>query len=213
MQVSIQVKGRVLNDLIADLGAARRDVKYIARTASYDTAKQAKTHTSKLVRETVNIKKKDLDPNIDAVRLGNGAKMSVKESKRLPLRDFGAKDTKKNGVTYRISKGGAGSVQMSKRMTVATTRGRGGRGRVSDAFILNKATRKGKPHDFSGHVFKRVGKKRNPIRKLYGVSAWGVVVKNDMIRPIAAQAEINLEKNVLRRINLQMLRRTGVVKH
>jgi hypothetical protein len=74
---------------------------------------------------------------------------------------------------------------------------------VPDAFILNK---------FGGHVFRRVGKERLPIRKLMAVSAWGVFVKNDMTPEVEKYAQDQLEKNVVRRVNLEVLRRTGKVK-
>ncbi len=212
-QVSIKVNDAYLRDVVAELQLAPGAIKRLRRAAAWDTAKQTKTHTSTLIRSAVKIKKKDVDKHIEANRQGEGAKVSLKESKRLPLRDFGARQTKR-GVTYQIAN--VGGVTQGKGQSVTTTR-KGSRGRVPDAFIIEKNTKLGKPTrmgkvaNFGNHVFRRVGKKRLPIRKLWAVSAWGVVVKNDMVQPIAAKAEDDLENNIRRRVNLEVLRRTGKV--
>lgn len=185
MQVTVDVNDAYLRSVLADVLTSVKEMKQVARTASWDTTKQVKTRVSKLVRDRVAIKKKDLDPHLTATRHGDGGVVRLKESRRIPLREFGAKDTKKKGVTYKIDKNKP-------------------RQRIKDAFAVSK---------FGGHIYRRVGKKRLPIRKLYGVSAWGVIVKNNYVPEIETYARERLQINLTRRVNLQVLRRTGVVKH
>lgn len=191
-QVLIKIDDRALHDLVADCKFAPSELKRISRTAAWDTTKQTKSDISKRVRTDLNIKKKDFDPYLHGVRIGDGGKVSVKESRRIPLREFGAKDTQSRGVTYKIARNKP-------------------RGRIPNAFILGIAKRLGKPHDFGGHVFKRVGKSRLPIMQPKGVSLWGYFVKNNLLDPVAKKARENLMKNLIRRVRLEVLRRTGLV--
>lgn len=182
-QVDIQIDDAFLRSLHSDVQLAPGDIKRIRRRASWETAKQGKTDTSRRVREKVNLKKKDLDPHIVANRSGDGAILKVAESRRLPLRDFGARQTRK-GVTHKISKEG------KRRL-------------VPGAFIAGS---------MGGHAFKRWGKERLPIGKLYAISTWGVVVKNEMPPEMAETAENNLYKNLVRGVRYEVLKKTGQVK-
>jgi hypothetical protein len=124
------------------------------KRAAGRVATQGRTAISKGIRQNINIKAGDLREQIKVDRHKQGASITLKETDRISLKYFGAKQNKK-GVTYKINKGK-------------------GRGFIKSAFVSQK---------LYGHVFKRVGKNRLPINKLMGASAWGVFVVRGMYKP------------------------------
>jgi hypothetical protein len=60
---------------------------------------------------------------------------------------------------------------------------------------------------------RRQGKIAQPILKLYGVSPWGVYVKNDMSAVEVEAVSKELVKQMERRINLNVLRANGLVSN
>lgn len=145
-----------------------------------DTAKHAKSEVSSLIRERVNIKKKDVDEFIYVVPAypANLVATVVLEKKdRIPLKDFGARQTK-SGVTYRIVRGG-------------------GKDKIADAFGPNIPR-------LGGHVYRRKGAARLPIVKLFGPSAWGVFVKNGLHKLVKKDSNAYLANRLRHRIEYQM---------
>lgn len=112
-----------------------------------------------------------------------------KKTGRISLRDFKARQTKA-GTTYKTSK-------------------TGGRKTVIGAFqgpkpgVINVRTR--------GHVFKRVGKERLPIVKLFGPSPWGVTVKNRLTRPVVKFSRVQLRKEIKERTRFINLKKSGAI--
>lgn len=227
MQLSIKIDDKWLRAAAHDFSLAPKDIKKIQKQAAWDTAKQTVTDISTRVRKKVAIKKKDLDPHLKRQRAANkqlGAVVKLKESYRLSLKDFGARQLKRGGVTYKISKDASVvTLKGGKRKGFSHVQKSGVRGKIPDAFMIDK---------LGGHVFRRTGKHnivrrawrklmkktalaapRLPISKLHAVSAWGVVVKNEMEPAIKETATVNLQKNLERRVRLDMLRKIGVVKH
>jgi hypothetical protein len=165
-----------------------------------DTVKHTKSEVSRRIRESVNIKKQDIDKYIRrswATANVPAAQVELDKGKRIGLEHFGARQTKE-GVTYAIKRGG-------------------GRQSAPRAFVVPDTARKG-----AGLVFKRkpagagtadtnlVG--RLPVFKLMGPSAWGVFVMSGMLEPTKEDTAENLEKNVRRRVNLALLRKAGAVQ-
>jgi len=102
---------------------------------------------------------------------------------RLPLRVFGAKQTKK-GVSVRISK-------------------REGRKVINGAFIIAK---------YNNNVYVRPGKSRATGGSRKGPSPWGVTVKNALDKVVAKRdVEPELLKQIDRRIRaIDFKRRQGI---
>jgi hypothetical protein len=117
------------------------------------------------------------------------ATVTLRKTKRLGLRHFGAKQNK-TGVSYKISK-------------------TGGRKRVDGAFQGPKPGVM--KMSWKGNAFKRVGKQRLPIIKLQGVSAFGAYAKNELSGPQVKVIEAELTKQMERRIKLNILRAEGLV--
>lgn len=144
-----------------------------------DTAKHTETAMSSRIRKKVNLKKDVVDKVIrrtTARREKLSAAVSLNKTARIGLKHFGARQTK-HGVTYRIERDG-------------------GIKRIASGFGPNIPA-------LSGNVFVRVGKARLPIRKLYGVSPWGVFVKGEMLPPTTADAQEFLDNRIEHRLQYQ----------
>ena len=115
--------------------------------------------------------------------------VQLSKTKRIALREFGARQTRA-GTSYKISK----------------TRGRK---------VIRGAFQGPKPGvvkaSWRGNVFRRKGKQRLPIVKLYGPSPWGVAVKGNKIEPSANQMRAELNKQINRRIDYVLKKKAGVI--
>ncbi len=124
-----------------------------------------------------------------ATKTSLGSSVTLLQTSRIPLRDFGAKQNRV-GVSYRISK-------------------RGGRKTLPGAFQgpkpgVIKAS-------WKGHVFIRVGNSRLPIRHLKGPSPWGVFVKRGMAPKIQKTAQAELTKQTLARLAYRSKQSRGLI--
>jgi hypothetical protein len=159
------------------------------------TAKKTRLEMGRKIRTELNVGKEAIESVIKIVRpatpgnLSAGARLN--KTKRLPLRDFGAKQNKA-GVSYKISK-------------------RGGRALVKGAFQGPRP--RAIKASWRGRVFKRVGKGRLPIVQLMGPSPWGVFVKRRMTSAQIQETETDLRWQIERRIRFNVLRASGIIKH
>ena len=155
--------------------------KALAQLAKED-AKELAT-TQKVIKATMKVASK-------ATATGNPTSViEQKKTGRISLREFKARQTKA-GTTYKTSK-------------------TGGRKTVLGAFqgprpgVINVRTR--------GHVFKRKGKERLPIVKLFGPSPWGVTVKNKLTKPVVKFAKSQLKKEIAERTRFLNLKKSGAI--
>lgn len=167
---------------------AKRNLPNELMIAVNSTAREMKTPISRQIREVLAapaaVVKKVINQSRKASRDRLIAGVQVDHTKRIPLRDFGARQNKR-GVSYRITKGG-------------------GRKTIASAF---QGPKPGVIKvSWKGHVFKRVGKARLPIRKLKGPSPWGVFIKHNMAAKAAEEAERRLEKNIERRVETNVFK-------
>jgi len=136
----------------------------------------------KNIRATISQSRKAKDTDISAT-------LEVRKDRRISLKEFGARQTK-TGVSYKIS----------------TSRGRKS---IPGAFqgpkpgLINVKTK--------GNVFKRAGKARLPIVKLYGPSTWGVFVVGKKQGPSVTEIEAELKKQIDRRIRFIELKASGAI--
>jgi hypothetical protein len=174
-----------------------------------DTAKHEKSNISKLIREKVNIQKRDVDKYIGISRASPKyliAEVYLEKHERIALKYFGARQTKK-GVTYRIAKS-------------STPAGKGGRRkagpkeRITDAFGPNiprlggnvYRRLRGKPGDKYKSRNKSQGKRSDnlPIVKLFGPSAWGVFIRHEMRKEVNKSARAYLANRIKHRVQYQV---------
>lgn len=157
------------------------------------TANKTKTIVNRNVRKELAVKASDINKLISvSVRKDErrpSATITLKKTARLSLRAFSPRHTKK-GVTYRISKSE-------------------GRKTAIGAFMGPKPGKLAPK--LNGGVFKRVGKKRTPITKLHGASAWGAFKGRKMKLPTKRESKTELKKQIERRINYRVLKKNGAI--
>lgn len=151
------------------------------------TAISARTQINKEIRQEINIKAADLNEKLILEKAKQNYPVAVikMSRKRIPVMDFGAKQTAK-GVSYKIKK-------------------QGGRQTIKSAFITTMPE--------TGHtgVFKRWGKTRLPIVELKGPSIGEVFKRGPaLIKRITQQAYKNLGHNIESQLDYVLGRsRTG----
>lgn len=148
------------------------------------TAKKTETLLAKEVAKELVLTQKEIKKDIKQQRRANPEVLATnvvqKETARISLKSYKARQNK-SGVRYRISKKSGGKT-------------------VKSAFIANT---------LGSHAFKRTGKKRLPIQKLYGPSPWGVTVKNNLDKLIIDRdIEPELLKQIDRRIRAINFKKT-----
>jgi hypothetical protein len=192
--IAIEISAPQLARLTKAVGDARKSLPKEISAAINATSKKTRLDIGRDIRKQVNIKKPAVDSVLKLVKQSTAqtlsAQVSLNKSKRLALREFGAKQNKA-GVSHKINK-------------------QGKRGTVPGAFQgpkpgVMKAS-------WRGRVFKRVGKERLPIVQLFGPSPWGVFTKRKMAPDQRKAIEAELAKQIERRINLNVLRANGLVQ-
>lgn len=196
--VKIKVDQAAFARFAAESKKSSKKLKQNLAGALYDTAKRIRTDMSGRIREHVAIKKQDVDKYIEinrptADRLAAG--VILRKSERIPLKYFGARQTKK-GVTYKIAKSAEAAALMRNPKRTAGNPSKTGRERIPDAFGPNIPR-------LGGNVFKRIGKSRLPIVKLHGPSAWGVFVRLGLRKQLKKDAQAYLNDRLQRRILFQ----------
>lgn len=170
------------NRLIAVLNGVPKQINRELKTAVNASAKITRSRMNKTIRKSlqVNIKavNKVLKIESTATEDSLSSTVGIKKDGRIPLKEFGAKQNKK-GVSYKISK-------------------EGGRKTVAGAFQGPKPNQR--KISWQNNVFKRVGKARLPIVKLFGPSIWGAFVIGNHVAPTQTEATSELGKQVERRI-------------
>ena len=193
MSISIEINADQLNRLGHAAISAKKSLTKELAAAINAVSKKTKLEMGREIRATVNLKKdeaeKPLSIRAAASPQSLQAVVSLKKTPRLGLRHFGARQDKR-GVSFKISK-------------------RGGRGRVDGAFMGPKPG--AVKTSWRGNAFKRVGSGRLPIIQIKGVSAFGAYVKNDLAGPQVEAVNAELTKQIERRINLNVLRASGLV--
>ncbi len=191
--IAIDINRAQLQRLADAVNASGKKLPKEIAGAINQVSRKTKLEMGREIRKQVAIPKDEVEKPLKIKTQATGeslsAIVSLKETPRLGLRHFGARQDKR-GVSYKISK-------------------RGGRKRVNGAFQGPKpGTMK---TSWKGNAFRRVTRSRLPIIKLLAVSAYGTYKKNDMAGPQVKAIENELSKQLDRRINLNVLRASGLV--
>lgn len=185
--------------LIAIVGESPKQLKRELKTAVNATARTTRSRMNKTIRESFKVSIKAINKVLKITSVATEEKLSAsvevkKETDgnkgRIPLKEFGARQTKK-GVTYKIKH-------------------TGGRQLIKGAFQGPKPDQR--KISWQNNVFKRVGKARLPIVKLYGPSVWGVFVIGRHVIPTQNRAKVELNKQVDRRIRFLELKLAGKLR-
>lgn len=172
-----------LKDVIESMANVTENLPREIYSALGKASTKTKSALSKEVAKELATKQKIIKDQIKTHkdRQELSVTISLLKSVRIPLRDFGARQTKK-GVTAKISK----------------TKGRK---TYQSAFKVTK---------IGDHVFKRTTTKRFPIQKLKGPSPWGVMVKNpDKIADVVEISRQETAKAMSERLRYLNLKKSG----
>ena len=191
--IAIEINSGQLAALKDAVGKAGKKFSKELAGAINAVSKKTKLQIGRDIRATVALKKDESEKPISiratATPESLKAIVTLKKTKRLGLRHFGARQDKR-GVSYKINK-------------------KGGRSRADGAFQGPKPGVM--KMSWKGNAFKRVGASRLPIVMLKGVSAYGAYAKNELSGPQVEAIESELEKQMDRRIKLNVLRASGLV--
>lgn len=193
--VSIDIPKRQLDRLDQAIAGTGRKIRREIATAVNATAKKSRGVINKQIRTELATKKAAVDRVVAVTRKASNqsesptAAVTLSKTARISLKEFGARQTRA-GSSYRISKST-------------------GRNTAQGAFM---GPRPGATSvRLKGHVFKRQGKSRLPIRKLWGPSPWGVFVGKNMQGPTMKETRNELEKQIERRIRFVTLKAQGKI--
>ena len=186
ISVGIRIDEPRLRRFKAAIEGTTRQLRKELRIAVDTTAKRGLSISAKEIAKELKMPQKDIKAALKVVR-GSAddltATIELRKDSRINLRSFGARQTKK-GISYRISRSGKD------------------KGFVPSAFQI---------HKFGKRVFKRLFKARKPIIQLFGPSPWGVFLKGKKIQPARDAVEVELKKQVDKRIRFITLKKTGVI--
>jgi len=191
--ITIEINAKKLTELRKATEAAGKKFAPQLAAAINAVAKKVKLKIGRDVRSVIALKKDESEKPLKIEKKATPsmpqAVVRLRKTPQLGLEHFGAKQNK-TGVSFKISK-------------------KGGRGRVARAFM---GARPGsKTARWGGGVFVRSGTERGPIHRIRGVSAYGAYVKNDFSGPQVAEINAELNKQMDRRIKLNILRASGLV--
>lgn len=191
--MNVTVKAASVASLKAAIKDTTRKLQAELRVAVNATANKSKSIINKQIRSELAVTAKVVNQTIRIKRKAAGSELSatveVKKTARISLREFGARQGAK-GTSYKISK----------------TKGRK---TIPDGFQgpkpgVWKAS-------WRGHVFKRLGKSRLPIAKLYGPSPFGVMTVGNKLGPSKEETQAELEKQVQKRIRFVIKKKLGEI--
>jgi hypothetical protein len=183
--LTIEIPNAALKRLEKAVRDSGRKLPQEVSVAVNATAKKLKTQISKDVRTELAAPAKAVNSkiaNTRATRSNPSAVVSLSKSKRIPLKEFRANQTKK-GVSYKVSK-------------------TQGRKRIESGFIVAA---------YGGNVYQRRTKARPVGARKYGPSPWGVFVKRGMTPAAVKFAQKELNKQLERRIKFNVLKASGAI--
>lgn len=186
LTISMQVYG--LDEVIKSLDAVSTKLTKEIAIASWETAKKAKRLIARDVTQSINLPQKTVIKSLNAKRNSDGTSSVVlTKENQIALKYFGPKQTAA-GVRVKVNK-------------------KSGFKTIPGAFMGPKPGIQ--LISMRGHVFKRRGKKRLPLRYLSGVSPYGYFRKSNRVMPIRDEIQLEFLKQLNRRIRYQKLRSSG----
>lgn len=213
----VQADPSQLDKAVRLLGSAR-NLNTAYAQAINATAAEMRTAVSRAIRERVNIKKRDVDKFLHIAkaipsRLAGGLK--IKESQRIPLSYFDAREAPGPHLGRGQGKGGKGSGASYRIST------QGGRRTIPHTFLqampIGGANAKysasfvGPQEKKHMGIMVRDGAARLPITEKKGVSPWGVFAKGRLQRKTVEDGRAILRKKIDQAINFQLLKQKGLV--
>lgn len=218
--VSVQLDDRRFQEIIYRIKFIQGGVRKAMAMAANETAKAMRTEISRKIRDRVNIKKRDIDKNIEITRAtperyNVKATVRLSKTKKIPIAYFGGKQSK-HGVRYKIDKGGANKLIPGAFGTKIPRLGnqvfareilKGAKANKQGGARKTRDRRKG-ASPATAHLV-RVG--RLPIRKIFGPSPWGVFVKADLMGETLVDSRDEMEWQLIRAVRFIALKHEGKI--
>lgn len=181
--IDIQVRGKV-NELRRALGnVGPKKLRQQLAIATNQTAREVQRQLAKEIGKELATTQKEIRKTIEvavkATATNPSATVRQRPTRRIPLKQFGARQTKK-GVSVRISK-------------------QAGRKIIPGSFIVEA---------YNGNVFRRPGKSRATGGNRKGPSPWGVTVKNRLDKVVVKDVRGSFIKQLDRRIRAVNFKKT-----
>jgi hypothetical protein len=207
MQLTIEVDRRSIRKLQEALGTYgkqyRRELAIATNRASqgirtyiageiYRTLTARKGVIKKKVPLIKRAKASDIASKSRRARATSSAIIRVNHEERLPLGEFRPNQTRK-GVSYKIDRSGP-------------------RKTIPGAFMGPTPKSRNIKWHRRGSVYIRKGASRYPLRRIYGVSPWGVFVRRGLKTPAEAFGRARLRREILERIRTIRLKNEGVIR-
>lgn len=193
--IGFTAEERGAKELAKVLGGSRKKIKRQLIIAVNATSRKTKGTIAKQIATELATAQKNIKKT-STIRKKAGkadriptAIITQKQTSRIPLRDFRARQTKA-GVTYKVSKK---------------------KGRKVAPGAFQGPTPKRMKASWRGRVFKRVGQSRLPIVQLMGPSPWGVFQKQKLKRPTVKVSRIELANQIRKRIRYLRLKQAGEI--
>lgn len=188
--ISVGIDPRQLKEMTDALGEMSRRLPRHMATAINKTSNKVRSEAAKILVTELNAPQKILKKAIRIKSKANQsetrAKIGFWEGYPIPLKYFKAKQTKRDGLTYKTMKG-------ANRRSV-----------IRDAFLV--------PGHFGGNVVRRVGNDRGPLIVVYGPSPGSVYESTGVVKKSLMIARKELPKQMQRRIREIGLSRSGAIK-
>jgi excinuclease UvrABC nuclease subunit len=187
--ISISVDAKSLKELRNALKGVEKKIPRELATAINATAKKVRLETARELRKVLTVKttvlKKAIKIKKKASAKSTKATVFFADGHPIPLKYFRARQLKRGGVTYKID-------PKFNRKSI-----------IRDAFIVEQ---------YNANVYRRTGKERGPLEKLYGPAPSEAFEKAGIAKVARTVAATELPKQVQRRIRLLALRQQGIVK-
>lgn len=187
MTYSVQMDTRQVN---ASLSAFVKNLPKELGIISWKTARKGESQVAKEVTQEIAVTQKVVKRHVSRGKTSKktAAELMLAKSGRIPIRDFGARQTKK-GVTYKIDK------RKSRVLMPGAFQG------PRPGLMFRK---------YKGLVFKRKGTERKPISHKRGPSPWGVMItKKHKRQNVTTYLEQELVRQSIERLRYRRLKATG----
>jgi hypothetical protein len=189
--LSIQAIVEEEASIVASLKLAAAEIRKQTYIAMNQATADGKSAMAKAVQKEIVIAQANVKPFIKQTKRATASnlesELTVEEGKRISLKYFAPRKTRR-GISYRIDRSG-------------------GRKELPGGFGLGPESRR-----LGGHVWTRTSKKRLPIVKAFGPSAWGVVAVKDLEVPVSEEMLKRFRRRLQARLRYLSLKKQGVIR-
>lgn len=205
--LTLKVNQSTLDRVTRDLAGIKDGAKTAVSSAINDTLRKAKTRIAKVITEQINLKQMEVKESISVVPATKAMLMGTLfiKGKRKPLAKFAGRWKRtKPGASYMISKSEGRKTVPGTFMANVVGSSSAGEKTMSNKQRIMQQVLSGVGDSISEHagIFIRRGKKRLPIREMYGISAVGAFEKVPGLSAMEMETlELDLETRIRSKVD------------